>query len=186
MSTGVLLLNADAQPLSLMPLSTISWQNAVKAYFQDKVKVLRYHEDKFIRSPSFEMQLPSIVMLMRYHKLPTKAKFTRRNMYIRDGYICQYCNNNFSSDELTIDHVRPRSKGGRTSWTNCVSACRRCNTAKGQRIMQPLKVPVQPTWHEINFHSRFYRVNIPDAGWQDYIQWPEALVNVNPDLANIY
>lgn len=185
MSNSVLLLNADAQPLSLLPLSTISWQTAIKAVFADRVKVLKNHEDIFLRSPTIKVPMPSVVMLHRYHKLPSKAKFTRRNVYIRDKFNCQYCGDRFVWTDLTIDHVVPRVHGGKTSWTNCVSACPTCNTRKGQRLIEPIREPVQPTWHEINHSSKYHNVVIPDSAWQDYIKWPDSMLQINPELAHV-
>jgi 5-methylcytosine-specific restriction endonuclease McrA len=168
----VLILNADAQPLSLLPLSTISWQNAVKAYFQDKVKILHSYE-RVLHAARFEMQMPSIVMLTEFQKSPATAKFTRKNLYLRDSNICQYCGKKFSSGDLTIDHVIPRAMGGRTTWMNTVSACMPCNSRKGKQLLRPLRDPFRPSWHEMNSNAKKFDVIIPDPAWQYYIQWPE-------------
>ena len=130
---SVLLLNADAAPLSLLPLSTISWQSAVKTIFGDKVHVIKNYEGRFIRSTSLSIPMPSVVMLTKYHKQPTKAKYTRRNVYIRDDYyvLLRWSMN----DELTLDHVIP-TKGGRLGWTNTVAACGPCK--KGNKIIKPI------------------------------------------------
>lgn len=174
---SVLLLNADAQPLSLLPLSTISWQNAIKAYFQDKIKIIKEY-DLEIHSPSLTVKMPSIVMLTRYHKIPNRAKFSRRNLFIRDDHKCQYCGNTFHPDKLTIDHVVPRSRGGRISWSNCVSACTPCNSRKGSKMQKPINEPFVPNYFEINNKARFYNIVIPDIAWQDYINWPESQIKV--------
>lgn len=174
---SVLLLNADAQPLSLMPLSTISWQNAVKAYFQNKIKILKEY-DLEIHSPSLTLKMPSIVMLTRYHKIPRRAKFTRRNLFIRDDYQCQYCGHTFNPDKLTMDHVIPRSKGGKISWSNVVSACQPCNTRKGSKLINPRQPAYAPNFFEINNKARNYNIIIPDAEWQNYIHWPEEKLTI--------
>lgn len=174
---SVLLLNADAQPLSLLPLSTISWQNAIKAYFQDKVKIIKEY-DLEIHSPSLTVNMPSIVMLTRYHKIPNRAKFSRRNLFIRDDYKCQYCGDTFHPDKLSIDHVIPRSRGGRLSWVNCVSACTPCNSRKGNKMQKPINEPFVPNYFQINNKARFYNIVIPDIAWQDYINWPESKIKV--------
>mgnify|MGYP001167989025 CR=1 FL=1 len=177
---SVLLLNADAAPLSLLPLSTISWQSAVKTIFGDKVHVIKNYEGRFIRSTSLSIPMPSVVMLTKYHKQPTKAKYTRRNVYIRDDYKCQYCGDSFSHDELTLDHVIPKSKGGRLGWTNTVAACGPCNVKKGNKIVKPKSTPYRPTWHEINNNSKYYPLSIPDPSWQDFINWPEDQLKIVP------
>lgn len=178
MHASVLLLNADAQPLSLLPLSTISWQNAVKAMYSGRVHVIKNYENKFLHSTTVTIPLPSIVMLDTYHKLPDKAKYCRKNLYIRDRYTCQYCGNMFHYHELTIDHVIPKSRGGKLTWENTVTACKPCNWRKSDKIMKPITSPLRPNWHQINAASKYYDLHIPDAGWQDYLNWPEENLHI--------
>jgi 5-methylcytosine-specific restriction endonuclease McrA len=168
----VLILNADAQPLSLLPLSTIGWQSAVKSYFQDKVKILHSYEH-VLHAANFQMKMPSIVMLTEYQKSPKTAKFTRKNLYLRDSNTCHYCNKKFNSGELTIDHVIPRALGGRANWLNTVSACGPCNSRKGDTLIKPIRAPYRPSWHDMNGNAKKFDVIIPDPAWQYYIQWPE-------------
>jgi len=182
MQASVLLLNADAQPLSLLPLSTISWQTAVKALYSEKVFVIKNYEGLFLNSNTISLPLPSIVMLNSYHRPPLRAKYTRKNLYIRDDYNCQYCGNKFSYSDLTIDHVIPKSKGGKLTWENSVAACRECNFKKNDKIIKPIRKPVMPSWHQLNFASRNYKTTIPDPSWQEFIQWPteNLVINDNP------
>lgn len=184
MSGNVLLLNADAKPLSLLPLSVISWQSAVKAYFQDKVRVLEIHNGVTLNSTSFSMDMPSVIMTKEFQRRPTKARFTRRHMYLRDKHQCQYCGNTFMPHELTIDHVIPRVMGGRTSWENCVSSCGKCNTIKGCKLIKPINEPHRPSWHSIN-NSKSYNITVLDKKWLQYLDWPDELVNYKPDLVAI-
>jgi 5-methylcytosine-specific restriction endonuclease McrA len=117
-----LVLNADYQPLSFTPLSLWSWQEAVKAVFRGKVTVVDVYENAVIRGVSLEIPLPSVIALNEYvsnHK--SIPAFTKRNVYLRDEYRCQYCNGEFfSQNDLSIDHVHPRCKGGRLNWENAV------------------------------------------------------------------
>lgn len=182
MNASVLLLNADAQPLSLLPLSTISWQNAVKAMYSEKVHVMKNYDGLFLRSTSVTIPVPSIVMLDTYHKLPQKAKFSRKNLYIRDRFCCQYCGNLFPYSELTIDHVIPKCKGGRLTWENSVTACKKCNWSKGDQIIKPINIPRRPDWHKINAASKNYMLTVPDESWQDYLGWPEDKLRVDPNI----
>lgn len=174
---SVLLLNADGQPLSLLPLSTISWQSAVKAIFQDKVRVVKEHETRVLRSPSFEMSLPTIVMLKQWHRMPDKAKFTRRNLFLRDNFQCQYCFTEFRQSDLTIDHVLPRSYGGRTNWKNCTTACKKCNTAKSNNPnIKPINAPIQPTYYQLNNKSsKFLKFEKIHPDWEPYLAIPEDI-----------
>ena len=86
----VLVLNADFRPLSYYPLSLWSWQDAIKAVFLDRVNIVE-HYDRAVHSPSFEMQLPSVVSLKSFVKPTTHPAFTRFNVFLRDRFVCQYC-----------------------------------------------------------------------------------------------
>ncbi len=175
---NTLLLNADATPVSLCPLSTISWQLAVKAYFLDKIRILESYEDDMIRSANFSMPKPSVVMLKSYHRLPDRAKFTRRNLFIRDKFTCQYCFDSFSQNELTIDHVLPRSLGGASTWENCVTACKSCNWEKASKLYRPEIKPKSPSYHELNHKFKNIPLHVGDLSWKTYISWPDELIFV--------
>jgi len=105
-----------------------------------------------IRSPSVRMAAPEVILLAHYDRVPChEAPFTRKNLFLRDDYTCQYCGRRCSSDHLSVDHVLPRSRGGRTSWENCVLACVGCNARKGDRTLKEaglrlLRPPVRPRW----------------------------------------
>lgn len=105
----VLVLNADYQPLSYLPLSIWPWQEAVKAYFLERVNILETYDDE-IRSPSLSLKLPSVVCLRSYHKSAqdTVPAFTRFNVFLRDGFSCQYCRSRHRTQDLTYDHVVPK------------------------------------------------------------------------------
>jgi 5-methylcytosine-specific restriction endonuclease McrA len=108
-------------------------------------------EDDWIRSVTFEVQVPRVIRLLRYDRVPrTSLRFNRRNLFARDGHRCQYCGNSPPSQQLSLDHVIPRSRGGATSWENVVCCCVRCNTRKGGRTPQEarmnlLRPPAIPT-----------------------------------------
>ncbi len=88
----------------------------------------------WIRTVRFDIAVPRIIRLAIYDRLPQQSvKFNRRNIYARDGNRCQYCGKRFSTTELSLDHVHPRSLGGKTSWENIVCACLKCNIRKGGR-----------------------------------------------------
>jgi len=94
-----------------------------------------HHE--WVRCVRFELAVPRIVRLLFYDRLPRRAvKFNRRNIYARDRNRCQYCGGKFPTSELSLDHVVPRSQGGRTDWTNIVCCCVQCNVRKGGRTPQ--------------------------------------------------
>ena len=124
---SVLILNADYSPLQIAPLSTISWKEAVKLVWLDQVEVLEYYDDWFVHSPSVTLQVPSVIVTKTYVKTSRGVKFNKTNLCIRDEYTCQYCIQKFDSKSLTIDHVLPRSHGGKTNWQNVCCACGPCN-----------------------------------------------------------
>ena len=94
----------------------------------------RRAEDDWIRTVSCEIQVPRVIRLLNYERLPRQVvKFNRRNIFARDNNLCQFCGKRFPSGELSLDHVVPRSQGGATTWENIVCACVSCNVKKGGR-----------------------------------------------------
>ncbi|GLK66447.1 HNH endonuclease [Hansschlegelia plantiphila] len=171
-----LVLNADYRPLSYYPLSLWAWQDAIKAIFLDRVNVLS-HYDRLVRSPTFEMKLPSVVCLKTYVKPSRNPAFTRFNVFLRDRFSCQYCG---ARDELTFDHVTPRSLGGQTTWENVVAACSPCNLQKGGQMpadcgMYPAQPPFQPSVHDLHRNGRAFPPNYLHDSWLDYLYWDSEL-----------
>jgi len=107
-------------------------------------------EVEWVRSISFEVMVPRVIRLLVYDRLPqARIKFTRRNVFARDENRCQYCGHRYPTDELSLDHVIPRSRGGRTTWENLVCSCTRCNARKGGRLpeeagLRLVRKPVKP------------------------------------------
>ena len=114
-----LVLNADFRPLSYYPLSLWPWQEAIKAVFLDRVSIIAEY-DEYVHSQRQAFRIPSVVVLKDFVKPQKRVAFTRFNLFLRDGFECQYC---ASKGDLTFDHVVPRSRGGITSWENVVAAC---------------------------------------------------------------
>lgn len=126
--------------------------------------------DEAIKAANISFRIPEIILLSRYEKLPQpKVHFSRRTLYKRDGNQCQYCGCKPGTEELTIDHVLPKSKGGLTTWDNCVLACVACNAKKADRTpdqakMKLLTVPKKP---KINlFKCDFTR---PIKSWEAFL-----------------
>lgn len=171
-SCPALVLNADFRPLSYYPLSLWSWQDAIKAICLDRVNVVSSY-DRVVKSPSFEMALPSVVSLKDYVKPARYPAFTRFNVFLRDRFQCQYCG---SKDDLTFDHVIPRSRGGRTTWENVVAACAPCNLRKANRMprdigMIPMQAPYRPSVHDLHNNGRAFPPNHLHQSWLDYLYW---------------
>jgi 5-methylcytosine-specific restriction endonuclease McrA len=169
-------LNADYRPLSYYPLSLWPWQEVIKAVFLERVDVVSTY-DQTVRSPSFEMRLPSVVSLKHYVAQDRAPAFTRFNLFLRDAFACQYCG---SGQDLTFDHVTPRSRGGRTTWENIVTACAPCNLMKGGRTpgeaqMHPARRPTRPSAYELQHLGRRFPPNHLHESWLDYLYWDVEL-----------
>lgn len=138
-----LLLNATYEPMKV-----ISWQRAVVLLWLDKAEVVACY-DEVIRGVSRAIPMPSVVRLRRYARQDRRVKFSRTNVYRRDGFACQYCGARPNPASLTLDHVVPRARGGRTDWTNIVTACSVCNHRKADRTPEQARMslprpPVRP------------------------------------------
>lgn len=136
-----------------------------------------------IHTVSRRLAVPSIVRLTVFVRFRRReAKFSRRNIYLRDGFRCQYCGDRPPVHELTCDHVIPRSRGGRTEWSNIVTCCIPCNRRKGGRTpaeagLRLIHNPSQPTWLW-GVQNRFVNRRPPKA-WQVYLYLGRELGSVS-------
>ena len=168
-ATRTLLLSQGYEPIKI-----ISWQRAMVLLTLDKVEVIEEYDTE-IRAMSLVINVPAVVRLRKAFRRHAKpVKFSRVNIYARDGYRCQYCGAKCSIDELTYDHVTPRSRGGRTTWDNIVSCCYACNADKANRTptearMKLLSTPARPTWVP-SVQIRVSTKSVPDA-WRDSVYW---------------
>ena len=174
-----LVLNADFRPLSYFPLSVWPWQESVKAAVLDRVNIVAVY-DRVVRSPTIEMPLPSVIALKQYVKPAARPAFTRFNVFLRDRFSCQYCGGGLPVQELTFEHVMPRSRGGRTTWENVVTACGDCNLRKGNRTpreagMALLREPHRPNNWELQENGRAFPPNYLHHSWGDYLYWDTEL-----------
>lgn len=113
-------------------------------------RLFRQQDDDWVRTAHSEIQVPRVIRLLTYEKLPKQTvKFNRRNIFARDNNQCQYCGRKFPTTELSLDHVMPRSQGGQSTWENIVCACVACNVRKGGRTpkqahMSLIRKPEKP------------------------------------------
>jgi 5-methylcytosine-specific restriction endonuclease McrA len=129
MSAAVLFLDVDYRPLRVE-----SWQRAISDLFLGKVEVVEHSRDRTIQTVSRAVPMPSVVRVVRrFRRDRIRIKFSRLNIYARDGFACQYCGARKPTEDLTFDHVIPRSRGGRTCWENIVTCCVDCNSDKADR-----------------------------------------------------
>jgi len=148
-------------------LNIINWKKAVRLCFQQKCEILKA-SDKALRGGdgSIIMNRPLVIRLIKIVRMVFKNRvpYTKKNVMIRDDYRCMYCGS--KSKKLTIDHVIPVSRGGKTNFDNCVAACRGCNTYKDNRKpsevdMYLIRQPYSPTISEF-FMKKCQQLNIND------------------------
>lgn len=168
--SDVLVLNADAQPVSYLPLSAIQWKEAITYLCLDKVTVLDWYDDWIVRSSSWETKVPAVIMLKDMVRRRRMPRFSKSGIYLRDLYTCQYCLSSFSYSQLTLDHVIPISKGGKTSWENIVAACGPCNTSKGNKLYpKPKTQPFRPNYYQLVSKRKQLDFKVKHDSWFQYI-----------------
>ena len=153
----VLLWNESARVVDPQDYQTFSWE--------DWSKLRPQNGEAFVQAIRLRIRAPEVITLTDYDRLPSAAvTFSRRNIFKRDHYTCQYCGRQPGGEELTIDHVMPRAQGGESRWDNCVLACLTCNHRKADRTpaqaaMRLRKQPVRPVWkplyaaHDVRIES---------------------------------
>lgn len=131
-----------------------------------------YNGADVVRAISLKIRIPKVIVLLFYDRFPKKeVKFTRQNIYERDKNRCQYCGEIFDRDELNLDHVIPRDRGGKMTWENIVCSCIPCNTKKGNRTpqeaaMRLIRKPQRPRWRP-TLHMNFSK-NVEES-WKHFL-----------------
>jgi 5-methylcytosine-specific restriction endonuclease McrA len=159
-----LVLNRNWQPVHVTTVArslVLLWNDAARVVDPEEYRLFSWSDWAertpvdgacCVRSARLRLPVPEVISLSHYDRLPSTAvSFSRRNVAKRDHYTCQYCGAQPGAESITIDHVLPRSQGGTSSWTNCASACTRCNARKGDRTpeqagMRLRRRPVRPEW----------------------------------------
>jgi 5-methylcytosine-specific restriction endonuclease McrA len=157
---------------SWVPINTVTVESAFRMLFRETASVV-CHESyavfdifewmenskdngKGIKTANAFISKPEIVLLKGFSKVPNRnLAYTRKNLYRRDDFICQYCYKRFSSGKLTVDHIIPRCRDGASSWENCVLACIDCNSKKGSKSLKEIgyklkRKPRKPEWSPIS------------------------------------
>jgi len=150
-------------------LNTVNWKRAVCLVVKGKVEVLKYTDEVISNAEkTIEMKIPLIIKLLKAIRslYKNKVPFSKKNVMIRDSYTCAYCH---GTEQLTIDHVIPVSRGGKSSFENCVTACMACNSKKSDKTpseahMYLKKQPYAPTI------SEFIRFRMTKLGIMDVLK----------------
>ncbi|MEW5859368.1 MAG: HNH endonuclease [Cyanobacteriota bacterium] len=159
----VLVLNASYEPLNIT-----SWRRAAVLLIKGKAERVE-HNGKYVYS---DFPLPTVIRLRYYVRVPYKEiPLTRRNILHRDSHSCQYCG--YTGDDLTLDHVIPRSRGGGDSWENIVTACVRCNVNKGSRTPKEanmiLRQPPRKPYSSLHFEVAKHLKSGTHQEWKKYV-----------------
>lgn len=187
-----LVLNRNWQPVHVATVArslTMLWNESAHVVDPDDYRLYTWADwsrlapregEPFIRSVKLRLRVPEVLALVRHDRpRPNAVTFCRRNVFKRDHSTCQYCGARPGSEELTIDHVTPRSLGGQTTWENCVLACVACNARKANRTperagMRLRRTPFRPAWKPL-YHASTVRI----ASWSRFLS--EAYWNVALD-----
>lgn len=172
MHANVLVLNSYYSPLGV-----VDWTDAIARVYSNKADIVAEYEDKVVRSADRAWSVPSVIRIRKKSREPKEKraiKFNRKNLWKRDKGLCCYCGCRVSMEEYTYDHVIPRSKGGKTSWTNIVVACLKCNHRKADRTpaeakMPLLKQPEQPKSLPGVFSGDLVWDKTMPVSWRDWL-----------------
>lgn len=158
-----LVLNKDYTPISVLPS-----KRAFAIYFKGQAEIIYNYpmEEKVLSTVKKNYPAPSVIRITNYAKIPYKrVPLTKGNVFKRDGNRCVYCGND---KDLTIDHVIPRSKGGRDTWDNLATACSPCNSKKGDTVIEVPEGIKLYRPHYLMMISKFIGVNVREE-WKDYL-----------------
>ena len=182
--SDVLVLNSG-----YIPIRTVSDRESICLLYQNKAYTV-IETEREMRSPSLSFKVPSVIALLNYGEFPRKkVGFSKLNVIYRDDMTCQYCGKQFNMNELTVDHVIPKSRWAQekrtskknwTNWLNCVCSCRWCNNAKGNHLLQEIGFKLLNQPHEPKYlpHIVVDFKRAERKGWLPFCKINVRLVNV--------
>lgn len=162
-----LLLNSTYQPIAF-----ISERKAFKLFVKEKVEVMSSW-DKFAHWGRGKMKIPSIIRLKYYVRwIPSRARFNRLALFKRDNGTCQYCGKRFGISDLTVDHIVPSSRGGKTTWQNCITSCYSCNNKKSDKTPEEADMVLlsKPTPPKMRLISEYWQISKHHPDWDIYLK----------------
>ena len=184
-----LVLNRNWQPVAVATVAKALvkvWNDAARVIdpadyrqytWADWARLKPAEGEPFIQTRWLKLRVPEVVTLTQYDRVPANAvTFSRRNVFKRDRFTCQYCGRQPGSEELTIDHVVPRAQGGQSRWDNCVLACLECNKRKADRTPPEARMKLHKQPHRPKWQPLYATPHAPIASWAKFIS--EAYWNV--------
>lgn len=171
MNIKALVLNLDYSPMAVCTV-----ERAFLLVFLHKAELIRANQTFELHTIDHTYAMPSVIKLTRYVHIPYKGVvLTRENVFKRDGFKCQYCG---TSKELTLDHLIPKAKGGKTTWNNLVTACKRCNSKKGNYSLEQAGL-------SLNFkpYRPSYIMYLKDMSGDNYEEWKPYLESKKSNVA---
>jgi 5-methylcytosine-specific restriction endonuclease McrA len=190
LESSVLVLNRHYQPVNITSVRrafSLLYQGAAQAIDREfqifdfeswSALAAEFGDEDVVHTVSRAIRVPRVIVLQVYDRFPrARVRFSRQNIYLRDGCTCQYCGKKLPRSDLNLDHVIPRSRGGRTTWENVVCSCIPCNVKKGGRTpfeagMRLLKTPSRPRWSPF---ARDLNGRYPHEDWRPFL----SLVNAS-------
>jgi 5-methylcytosine-specific restriction endonuclease McrA len=168
-----LVLNANFMPLSVFPLYTISAQDAIQRVLNDTA-VLVYEYERPILTPSRnDLYWPSVVANKNGFRYADSVKLKRETLYYRDHGVCVYCDAPLTMESLSVEHVLPKSRGGKHAWENVVAACTNCNQEKADAMpvgrWVPKKKPYKPNFFQLLEIRKKYPITVYDKNWLQFL-----------------
>lgn len=165
LNKNTLVLNA-----AYMPIEKVHWTKAFVKVFQNRARAVEYY-DLIVRSPGEEYFIPAVIVCIQFARVPRRRMTYSKNLvYERDSYLCQYCRKALTRRDATIDHVLPRSRGGKSTFKNCVCSCSPCNSRKANKTpvearMRLIKEPKKPFIHPLRG-----KLGTPEPEWKNYLK----------------
>jgi len=162
----VLVLNMDYSPINITTL-----QKGFKLVFKGKAEIVTHEEDSPIKTDKSTYKRPTVIRLLRYVVLPfRKVHLSRQNVFRRDDHKCVYCR---TKENLTVDHVIPRSKGGPNTWENLVTCCAECNLRKDDKSLEQFLTETGLTMHHKPFKPTYLyfveKINKVNSDWKQFV-----------------
>ena len=161
--SNVILLNADYTFLNI-----IDFKKAAKLIIKQKVEIVQNSTLEYVNTVTNVFTIPNVIRLINLVKSVYKRNviYSKNNVFLRDNFTCAYCGNIFDKSKLTIDHIIPKSRGGKSSYLNCITACKRCNLEKGNREVRDFRPlyfrPFEPTLYDLTLakvkHTKYYNI----------------------------